>query len=185
MTGLLIFDILIVLGIFAFGLFSAVHERVWGSIFTLVAIGAAAYYQYNIYPTSDNWLAYVAAAVGYFVLGGLYAMFVTWPRYLRRHKDDITAIYKKFNNSKVQGDSFATGHNHFTETYEYRSRYAAENNKERIVSYICSWIWDAIWVVLKNPIVWSYNTIYDMFGRGYAAVGRRVTAQIIVEHERK
>lgn len=184
MSGLLILDILILLGIFAFGLFSAVHERVWGSIFTLIALGAAAYYQFNVYPTGDNWLAYVAGAVGYFLIGGLYAMFVTWPRFLRRHSKDIADLYERFHKSTNDGSPYAIGYKDFTEKHDYRSKYGVENNKERIVSYICSWIWDAVWVVLKNPIVWTYNTIYDMFGRGYAAIGRKVTAQIIVEHEK-
>lgn len=179
MTGLLILDLIIFLAIIAFGIFSSVHERVFAALITLIALGVAIYYQYGIAPSGDNWYLYVLGTFGYFLLGGFYALFVTWPRYLRRNSAAIVMIRDKFANDKAKDPEYTMGADNFMETSTYQRAFSAASNKSRILTYISTWLWDAVWTVFKNPIKWMYNTVYDMFGRGFERVGVSVTNKIV------
>jgi hypothetical protein len=121
----------------------------------------------------------VFGGVAYFFIGGIYAMTITWPRFLRRHSDHIIGIRDDFEKSR---DSIAyKGYRSFSDLDAYKNNYSARANKDRIVTYISTWVWDASWRVLRNPVVWSYNLVYDLFSQGFSKVERNVTAKILAE----
>ena len=185
MTGILLFDALIFITLFGLGLFSAVHERVWGALFAIGTLVIAVHLQFDVTIGRDNWFLFALGAVGYFFVGGVYALFVTWPRFLRRHASEIIRIRNDFEKAALQvgkdQNGRYTGYKNFTEVSEYRNNYAAKANKDRIVTYIATWAWDASWRVLRNPVVWAYDLVYDVFSNGFARVERNVTAKILAD----
>lgn len=168
-------EIVIILAIIGFGIFSSVNENVFGVIITLITALILTHF-FIMDLSTVHWAIYVVSFLGYFLIGGLYALAFSWPNYIKRNADNILKLKKSFDDDDWKK---VHGYESFKEMSEYRTRYTAVNQKPRIITYICGWIWDLIWKVVKNPIKWSYETVYNIFGRGYEAVANRTVDKIV------
>lgn len=177
--GIALLDIIVLLSIFSFGMFSAAFELTWGICLTFVAIVAAAIYLFGVDPYSIHPLAYAASFFGYFLIGGIYTMIFSWPNYIRRNSDVLRNLKSNFDRHKDKGYDSVSGLNNWKDQRNYKELFTAAGQKSRIIGYICGWFWDLLWKTLRNPIKWTYDTVYNLFGKGYEAVATKTVDKII------
>lgn len=173
-----ILEIVLLLIVFGVGMFSAANEKIWGVIAAFAILFIGFYIIWGSAPfLAVHWLTYVAGFFGYFLIGGLYTLVFSWPNYIKRNKDSILAIKKEWDADR----GIRLGYTDWRELNRFKTKYTAAEQKGRIVGYICGWFWDFSWKILKNPIKWTYDTVYNLFGRGYEHVARKTVNKIVGE----
>lgn len=70
-------------------------------------------------------------------------------KFLDKHKLDVTDIPPAFKE-EWEGSIGS----------KYNVIPRAEDNKERIISWMTFWPWSFLWFLLNDPIKWFYNTLY-------------------------
>lgn len=186
-VGIAFWEIFFVFAFFGLGILAAEWEST--GVFALGLVGSLLGLHFltdvnvwEIITTQPFMLALFG--LGYILIGGVYAMFVTWPEYLRDNSRDIQhaksswlSNYNKDNKTELKGlddEMFEK----FIASYEY-SDYRASRNIERIGNFMVTWFFDAVWKAIHKPVRWAWETTYNMFARGFSSVGKRVTKTII------
>jgi hypothetical protein len=117
-------------------------------------------------------------AAVYTAIGGIYALLVSWPAWLRKQSSDIIQAKANYTKSaKLTGDDqFELAK--FLNSYDYR-QFTAAWNIDLIGSFITTWIFSAIWKCISRPIKWCWTTVYNTLSKAFARVGERITKDII------
>jgi len=168
-VGLTFWHFVWILAILSIGFVSASFETVTGFLIGFVIFMAGLVFLFDV-PVLSNPMPIVLGFILYFVCGGLYALFVSWPRFLRGNADNIKFAKLKYDETRNDKD--------FYDTYHYRD-FTASYNVERISAYITLWIFDAIWRVISEPVKWAWETTYEFLATAFVKVGIRVSDQIL------
>lgn len=172
-----LWDIFLIVVFLGLGIYSSVQENIFVVVISILAIFAASLIAgYNpVMWIYENPIQATGIFLGYFFVGGLYAMFVTWPRWLTRRADSIRERQVVWRKTAKDEDFF--------DSYEYE-RFTAAKNKDTIVAMICTWMWDAVWRVIRNPVVWSYEGVYKIFAHGFEQAGRRTAEKVLRNNDK-
>lgn len=146
------------------------YERVgWATFFT---VGTMVFCQFltSFKPFSliaDHPLAGALVIVGYFLVGGLWAIWKWWFFVRAKLRDYRTARdeFLKRQNATIMTEDLLSKWQQ-SMPYDYRrgsefGRPRAAKEKGRIMTWMCYWPWSFVWTIVNDPIKRAFRAIYD------------------------
>lgn len=125
----------------------------------------------------SNPLAILLFTFIYVAVGAAYTAIWRWPvalRDLSAHIQDSYAEYMKGHQDHTKED--------FMASYSY-SKYTASYNKASLANWVLAWPLSLTWELARKPAIWIWNTTYDVLGKLFERVGKRVTANILKDKQ--
>lgn len=158
-------------GIFIFGflficlaIFLSEIDSYIGSVIAMVSALIFGYVFYDLqylhiirtYPVE-----LVGGVIVYLTLGSAYTLLWKWPVWLDSNEEKIIRSYETFKN--LYGDVDQDENTWFEEFKKtsYYDAYSPQNNKSMLFNYVFLWLFNFLWTIIKNPVVWVWNLIYD------------------------
>lgn len=113
----------------------------------------------------------------YVAIGAAYTAIWRWPVALRDSAEDIKDSYDDYIK-KHQGHTKED----FMASYSY-SKYTASSNKSSLANWVLAWPLSLIWELARKPAIWIWNTSYEVLGKLFERVGKRVSANILKDKQ--
>ena len=113
----------------------------------------------------------------YVAVGAAYTAIWRWPVALR---DSAASIQDSY-------DSYLAGHQghtkeDFMNSYAY-NKYTASYNKASLANWVLAWPLSLTWELARKPAIWVWNTTYEVLGKLFERVGKRVSANILKDKQ--
>ena len=182
-----VFWVFVVLGL---GMVSASYNLGLGFIVTFGIFLAGLQWIVNVDVLTlvyDNPFKLILLAAIYFLLGGVYSMFVSWPEFLRSKSQYIKTDYaawkdtKKKYNKKADEDPYVPTIDDYLKSSDYQNRYSAYRNMPEIGAMITLWVFDALWKLISKPVKFAWKTTYRIFSTAFTKIGLKVSKNILEE----
>lgn len=125
----------------------------------------------------SNPLAIILFTFIYVAIGAAYTAIWRWPVALRDMADNIQDSYDSYLKTH-QGHSKED----FFNSSAYRS-YSASANKGSLANWVLAWPLSLFWELARKPAIWIWNTAYDVLGKLFERIGKRVSSNILKDKQ--
>lgn len=159
------------------GFLSSNVDNTIGGLISIVLFFFGIWYFYDVNLVENAFTVFLGL-VAYFLGGGLYTLFFSWPEWLEYRSKSIKSNYDEWK--KGRKDDGTDLSKDFYDSYRY-AEFTAARNYDTIAAMITTWIFDALWRVVSDPLSWAWRKTYEIFAGAYEKVSRRVVGRIIEE----
>lgn len=118
-------------------------------------------------------------AIGYVVVGMIFSMFIRWPIYLKGLLNKLTAAKAGFLKQNKIEKIEPSDKNVFESWIDivhdlgYQSGLSVasdgkivppqyHNNKARLAVWAILWPWNALWLIVRKPIIWIFDELLSL-----------------------
>lgn len=144
---------LFLVGFFCLGVLSHEQEGPLLAVCSLVVFVLGLQFVFGVpvwQSLRSNPLWIIVLLIGYFSIGLGYAVFWKWPRYCAARASDILASFKNQSDRAID-DFLSDAHANGLHPIKHKSR---------IINWLVTWPFGALWSVLHDPITWISGRLY-------------------------
>jgi len=167
--GFTFLELLWIFAIFGVGISGSMVDSTIAGLVSIALFFTGLWFFYDVNLVQNLFTIFIGLAA-YFVAGGLWTLFVSWPEFLDKNSTAIRDDFMQWQRLKnTQGENASL--EHFYGSSE--NMWKASSNVQWITGMITTWFFEAIWRVLSDPLSWAWNKTYELFSAQYERVSRR------------